>query len=217
MLGAGRQLLRLLRHAHRRGVVHRDVKPDNAMLGRGEFRDRVYLVDFGLAKRVVPAEGGAHVPCAGGRRLTGSARYCSLSTHRGYSQTYADDLEMLAYTLIYLHRGALPWQALPVAGEDDKKNKEARYRAIGEAKQAFVPPDNALGWLLRCARRLEYAQFPPYNEILAQFDAGPEETSSATTDTDSWTLPLPKNLENGSPPSKKPRSPPPAPPSCASA
>ena len=157
VLDAGRQLLRLLRHAHRRGVVHRDVKPDNAMLGREEFRDRVYLVDFGLAKRVVPAEGGAHVPCAEGRRLTGSARYCSLATHRGYSQSYSDDLEMLAYTLIYLHQGALPWQDLPGA---DKCDKEARHRMIGEAKQAYAPPGNALGWLLRCARRLEYAQFP---------------------------------------------------------
>ena len=208
-LDVGRQLLRLLRHAHRRGVVHRDIKPDNIMFGREEYHRKVFLVDFGLAKRVKP-EGCEHIPCTEGRRLTGSARYCSLATHRGYSQTYSDDLEMLAYTLICLHEGSLPWQGLP-AMED----KEAHYRAIGEAKQAYRPPDTALGWLLRCARKLEYAQFPPYNEILAQFDAHPEEPDANTCSP--WMQPSLKNLENGLPPSKKQKSPPPAPASCGSA
>ena len=97
------------------------------------------MIDFGLSKRV-QAQGEKHVPMTQHRKLTGSARYCSVATHQGQSQSYKDDLEGLAYTLLYLQQGALPWQKV-AKGQD----KTERYNAIGEAKRDFVPPPRARG------------------------------------------------------------------------
>ena len=73
--------------------MHRDIKPDNIVLGRAHHRDRLFVVDLGLAKRAsldLPSSGAAR------KKLAGSARYCSIFTHDGLPQTYRDDLEGLA-------------------------------------------------------------------------------------------------------------------------
>lgn len=43
------QMLDVLEFVHGQRVIHRDLKPDNMMTGRGDRR--VFLVDFGLAKK----------------------------------------------------------------------------------------------------------------------------------------------------------------------
>lgn len=45
------QLLSALKAAHQKGIIHRDVKPDNLMLVKTEQGERVKLLDFGFAKR----------------------------------------------------------------------------------------------------------------------------------------------------------------------
>lgn len=45
------QLLARLQFIHEQGFVHRDVKPDNFLVGRGSTRHVVFVIDFGLAKR----------------------------------------------------------------------------------------------------------------------------------------------------------------------
>lgn len=46
----GRQVCMALHEAHRRGIIHRDIKPDNVMVSASPDGDRVKLLDFGLAK-----------------------------------------------------------------------------------------------------------------------------------------------------------------------
>ena len=180
------QLLPLLQRMHSKGIIHRDIKPDNIMMGREENANKVYVIDLGLSKQVqIP--GKDHVPMTQHSKLTGSARYCSVATHRGESQSYKDDLESLAYTLLYLQRGNLPWQQT-----DKAMSKKERYRAVERSKIKFAPPPGPAGWLLRLARRMAYGAFPPYAEIQAQFDArpaaAPEHTPTASS-SDTWTPP----------------------------
>ena len=78
----GIQMLSRIEHLHQRNVIHRDIKPDNFVLGNERKSYKVYLIDFGLAKKFI-AKNGEHIPYKDNKNLTGTARYASLNTHLG--------------------------------------------------------------------------------------------------------------------------------------
>lgn len=47
----GLEMLKLIKFVHMRGVLHRDIKPDNFLIGKRQYIDRIYMIDFGLAKK----------------------------------------------------------------------------------------------------------------------------------------------------------------------
>jgi casein kinase 1 len=71
--------------------LHRDVKPDNFVIGYGKKASKIYLIDFGLAKKYVNKD-GTHIPYKDNKNLTGTARFASLNTHLGIEQGRRDDL-----------------------------------------------------------------------------------------------------------------------------
>ena len=97
-------------------------------MGVGSRKHYVYLVDYGLAKRFNDKFDN-HIPLKTDKNLTGTARYASMWTHNGLEQSRRDDLECLGYMLIYLSRGALPWQGVKEA------DKKAKYERIRQQKE----------------------------------------------------------------------------------
>ena len=77
------QLLCRLEIVHTKCYIHRDIKPDNFLMGRGARRHMVYVIDFGLAKLYRDPRTHRHVPYKEGKNLTGTARYASINTHMG--------------------------------------------------------------------------------------------------------------------------------------
>ena len=68
---------------HERGIIYRDIKPDNfCMGGSEENKHKVYIIDFGLAKKYLD-KNGAHQAFTSGKKLCGTARYASIEMHKG--------------------------------------------------------------------------------------------------------------------------------------
>ncbi len=75
-------MLERIELVHKKQFLHRDIKPDNFLIGVGKNKDKVYVIDFGLAKKFKNRD-GSHIPHREGKKLTGTARYASINTHRG--------------------------------------------------------------------------------------------------------------------------------------
>ncbi|XP_051129637.1 casein kinase 1-like protein HD16 [Andrographis paniculata] len=107
------EAISILEKLHSRGYVHGDVKPENFLLGPPGTPDekRLFLVDLGLATRWRDITTGAHVDYDQRPDVfRGTVRYASVHAHLGRTGSRRDDLESLAYTLVFLLRGRLPWQ-----------------------------------------------------------------------------------------------------------
>ena len=104
------QMITILENIHTKHIIHRDIKPDNFVMGKDENSKFVYLLDFGLAKKFRSSKTLIPLKLINKKRLTGTARYASINASKGYEQSRRDDLEGLSYVLLYLARGNLPWQ-----------------------------------------------------------------------------------------------------------
>lgn len=94
---------------HERLYIHRDLKPDNIMMGIGGLSNTVHLIDFGLSRLVIDPKSGHHIPFRTGKNLIGTCRYVSINSHLGYQLSRRDDLLTLGYVMINFVKGRLPW------------------------------------------------------------------------------------------------------------
>ncbi|KAH8870320.1 Casein kinase I isoform alpha [Schistosoma japonicum] len=124
------QMLARIEHVHNKNLIHRDIKPDNFLMGIGRHCNKVYMIDFGLAKRYRDVRTGRHISYREDKNLTGTARYASINAHLGIEQSRRDDLESLGYVLMYFNRGCLPWQGLRAT------TKRQKYERISEKKMS---------------------------------------------------------------------------------
>lgn len=72
-----------LEYIHSKNIIHGDLKPSNFLLGKGEHRNRVLLIDFGLCEEYRNPETKKHIPYSDKHGFHGTPRYCSLHVHNG--------------------------------------------------------------------------------------------------------------------------------------
>ncbi|XP_049817247.1 casein kinase I isoform X2 [Aethina tumida] len=163
------QLISRTDFIHSRNFIHRDIKPDNFLMGLGKKGNLVYIIDFGLAKKYRDSRTHQHIPYKENKNLTGTARYASINTHLGIEQSRRDDLESLGYVLMYFNRGSLPWQGLKAA------TKRQKYERISEKKMSTPIEDLCKGYpvefptyLIYC-RQLRFEERPDYSYLRQLF------------------------------------------------
>lgn len=161
----GFQMVEILEFIHNKHIIHRDIKPDNFVVGLNEKRKYIYILDFGLSKKYRSSKTLKHYPVIKSKNLTGTARYASINALNGLTQSRRDDLEAVGYVLMYFLRGRLPWQGIPV------RNKEERYRKIMEKKQSTSAEELCKGFprqftdYINYTRNLAYEQEPDYDYL----------------------------------------------------
>ncbi|KAK4531009.1 hypothetical protein CCYA_CCYA06G1866 [Cyanidiococcus yangmingshanensis] len=163
------QMIQRIEYVHSRSFIHRDIKPDNFLMGLGRDSNVVFLIDFGLAKKYRDPRTLVHIPYRENKNLTGTARYASINTHLGIEQCRRDDLESLGYVLMYFNRGSLPWQGLKAA------TKKQKYEKISERK-ICTPVDilcrgfpSEFATYLNYCRSLRFEDKPDYNYLRRLF------------------------------------------------
>ena len=106
-LKIGIQVLDIIKKIHKKGVVLRYLKPGNMVIGIGENKDYIYLIDFEIAKKYI--KNGEHIPYREEIDVKGNRDYISINTHNGIEISRRDDIESLGYNLIFFMNGKLPW------------------------------------------------------------------------------------------------------------
>lgn len=177
------QCLKGLEELHGIGFVHRDVKPANFAMGRGNTMRVVFLLDFGLARSFrIPDASGKMVnrPPRDSCGFRGTVRYASSNAHDGLDLGRHDDLWSLYYVLIEFQRGRLPWHDL----SDDidvarMKRRVNMSELIGNMENEFRLIHDKL-------KKLRYDQKPKYEWFYEQFKAVQERKKLATRGAFEW-------------------------------
>jgi serine/threonine protein kinase len=156
-----------LKYLHNCGFLHRDLKPDNFVIGYNNTK-KLFCIDFGISTKYLK-KNGEHKPFSNNKRFCGTARYASIAAHTNQEQSRKDDLESIGYILVYLYKTRLPWMGIK------NKDKKVRYKLIGEKKKEIseeelckdMPKEFII--FLKYARNLDYDEKPHYTALKNMF------------------------------------------------
>ncbi|CAJ0566988.1 unnamed protein product, partial [Mesorhabditis spiculigera] len=122
------QTLEALEDMHALGYIHRDIKPSNLTIGVGAKRHIVYLLDFGISRKIRNEDGEIKLPrwkCT----FKGTVKYASLACHTLREQSGKDDLECWVYLFAeFVHPGGLPWRNMDNTKEVYREKRKAHER-----------------------------------------------------------------------------------------
>ena len=165
----GKQVIDRIQWVHFKNIVHRDIKPDNFLIGLKD-PNVIYLIDFGLSKKYRSSTTNKHIKFGFTGKLTGTVRFASINALRGGEQSRRDDIESIGYMMVYFLKKKLPWQG--VTGN----KKMERYLKIYKMKKNTPPEKLCEGLMpemaeyISYAKKLEFEQEPDYNYLRKLFE-----------------------------------------------
>ena len=165
------QMLRIIEYVHNCGILHRDIKPQNFLIGHGKYRNRVYLIDYGVSTAYIDPRTHEHMMYTNNNGLVGTAYYVSINTHLGDQQSRRDDLESIAYVLIRFLKGALPWQGFKVKSVEERNEKitQMKIQTSPEILCAGLPKE--FKTFIEVVRRMRFDETPKYHWVRQIFNS----------------------------------------------
>lgn len=154
----GIQMIDILQGIHDKGMVHRDLKPDNFLLHPTKGIDQIYLIDLGVCKTYLQPETNEHMEMRKTNAMIGTPNFASVNAHHLLELSRRDDLESLVYTLLFLYFGNLPWTFISREEMMKQKIELIEYKD----KDPEIHP--ILIEILNCVRKLDFKQRPFYEK-----------------------------------------------------
>ena len=103
----GIQIIRRIQSLHEKCLLHRDIKPSNFIFGNKNNTNKLFLVDFGFAKRY--DYNGKHIEQKTIKNIIGSPNFVSLNVHNNIEPSRRDDIESCIYVILTMLFGRLKW------------------------------------------------------------------------------------------------------------
>ena len=151
---------------HNKSYIHRDIKPQNFVFGKGDNKNILYLIDYGLSKKYIDSKTGKHIKYRNIDKLIGTVKFNSINSLIGLELSRRDDLESLCYLISYLINGKLPWYKLI-----NIKNKEQKYKEIYKIKK-YISPEMLMGkggqefvLFFEYCKKLKFEEKPNYDYL----------------------------------------------------
>lgn len=160
------QIITLLEFLHTVDFIHRDIKPNNFLIG---YKDtwQIYIMDFGLSKRYMQHK--KHISFKDNKSLIGTARYASINMHRGIEPTRRDELESVGYMLVYFLKGRLPWQGLKKKGKNNQIDEIGKKKMETKLEDLCSNIPECFAQYIDYCRKLGFQEDPDYNYMRGLF------------------------------------------------
>jgi serine/threonine-protein kinase len=165
VLDIAQQICRSLREAHKLGVIHRDLKPANVMLLNEADHDMVKVLDFGLVKSFLAADGqGGDPEVTQNGVFLGSPQYMAPEQARNVADPRSDvySLGILVYQML---AGRPPFQGKDYLEVIFQHMKELP-RSVQEVNPGAEVPPEVEAVVLRCLQKDPAARYQSMDEVL---------------------------------------------------
>jgi serine/threonine protein kinase len=167
ILQIGINILNILMKIHERGFIHRDIKPENFLLTINK-PTKIYIIDFGISKPYLI--NNKHIEFKLTHQFIGTQNFASINTHDFYEQSRRDDLESLAYILIYFYFGKLEWSDQSITFLDkEEENNYVKNKKKDLVKNEAIP--KILMDYYRSVLALTFEETPDYIQFIDNFQS----------------------------------------------